>query len=110
MAVDVQDVYDAFSFGVISVQAIKQYLGFALEQWNTQYVLLLGDGHYDPKIIWEMGAQITFQRFWRTWIHILAETAADNRYVDLVGDDLLPDMMLGRLTVNTLSEANRVCE
>lgn len=108
MAVDVQDVYDAFSFGVISVQAIKQYLGFALEQWNTQYVLLLGDGHYDPKNHLGDGRTNYIPAFLAYVDPYIGETAADNRYVDLVGDDLLPDMMLGRLTVNTLSEANRV--
>lgn len=108
MAVDVQDVYDAFSFGVLSVEAIKQYLGFALEQWNTQYVLLLGDGHYDPKNYLGHGRTNYIPAFLAYTDPWIGETAADNRYVTLVGDDVLPDMMLGRLTVNTLSEANRV--
>jgi Peptidase family C25./Propeptide_C25. len=108
MAVDIQDVYDAFSFGVLSVEAIKQYLGFALEQWNTQYVLLLGDGHYDPKNYLGHGRTNYIPAFLAYTDPWIGETAADNRYVTLLGDDVLPDMMLGRLTVNTLSEANRV--
>ena len=36
----------------------------------------------------------------------IGETAADNRYVTLVGADTLPDMMLGRLSVNSAAEAS----
>lgn len=36
----------------------------------------------------------------------MGETAADNRYVTLVGTDTLPDMMLGRLSVNSVAEAS----
>lgn len=108
VAVDVQDIYDVFAYGLVDPLAIKSYLSHALENWNTQYALLFGDGHYDPKNYLGFGrsnyipALLAFTDPW------IGETAADNRYVTLVGDDLLPDMMLGRLTVNTPVEANRV--
>ena len=35
----------------------------------------------------------------------IGETATDNRYVTLIGEDTLPDMMIGRLAVNTPLEA-----
>jgi len=38
----------------------------------------------------------------------LGETAADNRYTTLIGMDDLPDLMLGRLAVNTMQEAQNV--
>ncbi|HRW99256.1 MAG TPA: C25 family peptidase propeptide domain-containing protein, partial [Cyclobacteriaceae bacterium] len=34
LAVDVQDIYDEFAYGVVDPQAIKDYLGFALDNWN----------------------------------------------------------------------------
>jgi hypothetical protein len=39
---------------------------------------------------------------------VAGETAADNRYVTIDGADLLPDLALGRLPVNTLVEAEVV--
>jgi hypothetical protein len=36
------------------------------------------------------------------------ETAADNRYVTIHGDDLLPDLLVGRLPVNSADEATTV--
>jgi len=38
----------------------------------------------------------------------LGETAADNLYTTLIGMDDLPDIMLGRLAVNTINEAQNV--
>ena len=108
LAIDVQDVYDEFAYGVVDPQAIKDYLSFALDTWNTQYVLLLGDGHYDPKDYLGFGRTNYIPAFLAYTDPWLGETAADNRYITLVGDDLMPDMMLGRLTVNTPLEATRV--
>lgn len=108
LAVDVQDVYDEFAYGVVDPQAIKDYLSFALDNWNTEFVLLLGDGHYDPKDYLGFGRSNYIPAFLAYTDPWWGETAADNRYVTLVGDDLMPDMMLGRLTVNTLLDATRV--
>ena len=108
LAVNVQDIYDEFAYGVVNPQAIKDYLSFALDSWNTEYVLLLGDGHYDPKDYLGFGRTNYIPAFLAYTDPWWGETAADNRYVTLIGDDLMPDMMLGRLTVNTLLEATRI--
>jgi hypothetical protein len=49
--VDVTDIYDEFNFGVISPLAIEAFLFYAKNNWQTppSYVLLFGDGHYDPR-------------------------------------------------------------
>jgi hypothetical protein len=68
-------------------------------------VVLLGDGHYDPKnnLGYGKGNFIPpYLAFVDPWV----ELAADNRYVTIVGEDNLPDMMLGRLAVNTSAEAS----
>ncbi len=52
MAVDVQDVYDEFGYGLVSPIAIRDFLAYAYASWQApapSYVVLLGDGHYDPK-------------------------------------------------------------
>ena len=49
--VDVEDLYDEFTFGQHSPQAIHDYLAHAMNNWTRKphYVLLAGDASYDPK-------------------------------------------------------------
>ena len=104
-AVEVQSVYDIFSYGVQDVHAIKGFLAYALENWETEYVLLFGDGHYDPKNHLGYNQPVfipPYLAFSDPW---WGETASDNHYVFLVGDDLIPDMMIGRLTPENPQQA-----
>jgi hypothetical protein len=69
-------------------------------------VVLVGDGHYDPKNYSGYGRvsyMPPYLAFADPWI---GETAADNRYVTVVGGDTFPDLMLGRLAVNSSAEAS----
>ena len=49
--VDVEDVYDEFSFGAHGVQALKDFLARATTTWTKapHYVLFVGDASYDPR-------------------------------------------------------------
>jgi hypothetical protein len=43
------DVYDSYSGGIFTPQAIKDFLKSAYSGWSTQYVLLVGDASIDFK-------------------------------------------------------------
>lgn len=108
MLVDVQDIYDEFGFGVVGVKPIHDFLLYALTQWKAPapaYVLLIGDGHFDPENYLGYGRTSYIPPFLAMADPWRGETAADNRYVTLVGDDLMPDMIIGRMAVNTVAEA-----
>ena len=108
VVVDVQDVYDEFGYGLTGVAPIHDFLAYAYAHWQApapSYVVLVGDGHYDPKGYLATGRGNFIPAFLAMVDPWIGETAADNRYVTLVGDDTLPDMMLGRLAVNTPAEA-----
>jgi subtilisin-like proprotein convertase family protein len=49
--VDVEDIYNDFSYGNKSPRAIKDFLSFALANWKRapRFVLLAGDATFDPK-------------------------------------------------------------
>ena len=106
--VDVQDVYDEFSDGIFDPQAIHDFLAYAYDNWALPapaYVLLVGDGHLDFKNHSGFGETMRIPP-WLAYIDPwMGETAADNRYVTVAGDDILPDMHLGRLPVKTPAEA-----
>jgi hypothetical protein len=109
VTVDVQDVYDEFGYGIVGAAAIHDFLAYAYDQWQDpppSYVVLIGDGHYDPKNYagyMRVSYMPPYLAAADPWI---VETAADNRYVTLVGEDNFPDMMLGRLAVNSPAEAS----
>ena len=49
--VEVSEIFDEFNYGVSSSQAIRDFLNYAKNNWQTppQYVLLIGDASYDPR-------------------------------------------------------------
>ncbi len=107
--VDLEDVYDEFGYGLSVPEAIREFLRYAFQHWQPPaptYVVLLGDGNYDPKnhrtnsAVDYLPPYLAFVDLW------LGETAADNRYVSIVGDDIWPDLVLGRLPANSLAEAD----
>jgi len=109
LKVDVQDIYDEFNYGVIAPTAIHDFLLYAYSHWEAPapaYVVLLGDGHYDPKDYLNYHRTSYIPPYLANVDPWIGETAADNRYVTLVGADIIPDMMQGRLSVNSLAEAN----
>jgi hypothetical protein len=106
---DVQDAYDEFSYGVLDVRGIRDFLAHAYDPASDpwQYVVLVGDGHYDYKD----NAGYGKANFLPPWMageidRVLGETASDNRYVcTFVGNDCLPRMHIGRLPANTPADA-----
>ncbi len=105
--VDVQRVYDQFSGGMRSAEAIHDFLAYAYASWKAprpRFVLLMGDGTSDMRNY--RNATLTYVPPYLALVDpTLGETAADNRFVTLVGNDVLPDMALGRFPANTPLEA-----
>ncbi len=109
--VDVQDIYDEFNGGLMSAQAIRDFLAYTYANWQLPaptYVLLVGDGAYDMRNYLRFGTPTyipPYLEFVDPW---LGETASDNRFVTIVGSDTLPDMAIGRLPVNSVDEATNL--
>ena len=107
MVVDVQDVYDEFGYGLVDPDAIKGFLAYAYAQWQSpapSYVVLVGDGTWDPKDNLGTGIQVYIPPYLALVDPWLGETAVDNRYVSVSGGDIIPDMLIGRLPVNSPAE------
>ncbi len=105
--IDLQDVYDEFSYGIVDPAAVRAFIAFAYTHWQApapSYVLLVGDGNYDPKNYQNYGRTSFFPPYLAFVDPEIGETAADSRYVSIVGADPMPDLMLGRLSVNQPSE------
>jgi hypothetical protein len=105
--VDIEDVYDEFSFGEKSTQAIRDFLAFAQTNWKLapRFVLIAGDASYDPRNYLGAG---DFDLVPTKLIDTsYLETASDDWFVDFSGDGLA-EMYVGRLPVRTPAEATAV--
>jgi len=110
--VDIEDVFDEFSYGVHSPQAIKDFMSQA-RSWSQPpaYLLLVGDATYDPRNYMGFG-NLDFVPTKQIDTGIAGtdtaiETASDDWFTDLNGDGI-GDISVGRLPVRTLSDANLV--
>jgi hypothetical protein len=109
---DIQPIFDNYSDGIPSPEAVRDYLEDAYINWPVTpiYILLVGDGTYDPKH-YESNSSDTFIPPYLADVDPWAgETASDNRFVAVDGNDNLPDMLLGRLPVNSTDEAEVIVQ
>ncbi|MEQ1834009.1 MAG: C25 family cysteine peptidase, partial [Candidatus Eisenbacteria bacterium] len=111
-------VLDEFGGGRHSPYGLQRFTRYAYEHWNTRFLLMVGNGTLDPQ-----GARSGSAR---DWIPVLptpgpvgtgegAEIVpSDNRYGYITGSEdpsfsldtnrVVPEIMVGRLTGNNLSE------
>jgi hypothetical protein len=102
--VDIEDIYDEFSNGVRTPQAVKDFLSFATTTWKKKprFVLLAGHASLDPKNHLGFGdSDLVPTRLIDTE---LMETASDDWFGDFDGDGL-SELALGRLPFRTAGEA-----
>jgi len=109
MAVPVSNIYDEFNHGMPDPQAIKDFLRYAYENYNSPaptYVALVGDANQD--LLNQLGHGINYVPTNLFHTSQLGVTATDNDYVTVSGDDDLPDMFLGRISVRTQIELDAI--
>jgi hypothetical protein len=104
--VDVEDVYDEFSFGTHNSRAIRDFLGWTQTYWTRvpRFVLLVGDGSFDPRNYLGNNGDTDLVP-----AHLidtaLLETVSDDWFVDFDNDGV-GEIALGRLPVRTVIEAD----
>ena len=104
-AVPIEQIYAEFGFGESRPEAIREFLSYAYHHWKApslRYVLLLGDATYDFKNYYGTNVEnhvpplMLETRF--------SKTASDPTYAAVNGDDLLPDVAIGRLPAASVDE------
>src|SRR5690606_26292974 len=95
LKIDVEQLYDTYGYGIESPHSIRNFLKEAYESWEVypEYLTLVGDGTWDPKLQREGS-------FVEQLIPTYGIPYSDNFYGMLDGDDLLPELIIGRLPVN----------
>ncbi len=113
LVVDLQDVYDEFNDGILHPRAVPAMLAWAAGHWQgtaPAYLTLMGDGDWNLKgynpTAYPPGPN--YVPPYLAWVDPWqGEVPADALYGDLDGD-MVPEVAVGRLAVNTLAEADTV--
>jgi hypothetical protein len=107
IVVNVEDVYDEFSYGAKSPAAIKEFIGWAKDTWALapRYLLFVGDASFDPRNYQGFGGQDLVPT--RLVDATTLETSSDDALADFDGDGIA-DLSVGRLPVQTAQQAQAI--
>lgn len=122
--INVQNIYDSWSYGQVSAPAIRTFLRFAYTNWqpHPEAVILVGDGTWDPHNYENKAQSINYiPPYVATVDPWLGETACERCYTQLNGDDPLTgdeqadnseffetELLLGRFPVRSVEGLNGV--
>ncbi len=120
--VTIDDVIDQYSFGLPLPDAVRAYLIHAYDNWQTppRYVLLIGDATINPRQLdcqWSCNGvgwtpdspnMVPTDLLFVDRYQGLIPT--DHTMALLHGDDLMPDVAIGRLSARTLNEAGLIVD
>ena len=105
-AASLEEIASSFGGGQPSAEAIRDFLSFAWHGWkqpSPRYVVLLGDANHDPRhfVASSQPSPLPFllQKTSYIW------TVSDPALAAVNGDDLLPDLAIGRLPATTVEQA-----
>ncbi len=114
--VHLDDIYNQFSYGIEIPAAIHAFLDYAYHEWRSPaptYIVLIGDGHwnfkgYNPDIY---GTSPIYMPPNLAWVdEIQGEVDSSSLLAAVDGDDPLPDLLIGRIPVNTTEELSDVID
>ncbi len=107
--VDIEDVYDTFGYGLKTPDAMRELLRYAYHFWDKDpsYALLIGEGTFDHRNIMGIGDNLIGPKMVGT-PHGMYES--DTWLGDVVGDDGVPEVVVGRLPVLNTTELNALID
>lgn len=111
--VDIQDVFDEFSWGLYDPVAIRDFVKYAYDNWNVSpsFLLLMGDGDYDYRNLLSTGDENWVPPF--EYDESTSESgtrASDDWYTYVSGSDYNMDLAVGRFPVRSNTESEIVVD
>ncbi len=106
--VDIFDIYTEFSYGLLNPFALRDFAKYVFENWQQpapSFIVLLGDASYDYRNI-EPTSRKNFIPSIPYHGYTFGQLPSDNSIAAVSGNDLAPDIAIGRLSCETLEEAN----
>ena len=108
--VDIQNVFDEFSGGLYDPVAIRDFLKYAYDSWQKQplFVVLYGDGDYDPKNILNKTDKNWIPSYHTDDLHppeSVTSRVTDSWFTYVAGNDRTMDMAIGRIPARSKADA-----
>ena len=108
--IDIEDIYDVFSFGFFDPAAVHDFLKYTHENWTSpapQYVLLAGDSNLDYRDYFGTEKQNIVP------VHLSATfelglTPSDNGFVSFDDNSPVPNMSIGRISGNSSETLSQI--
>lgn len=107
--VTVDQVYAAYSGGIVDPEAIRRFVGEARQQLGTRYVLLVGGDTYDYFDRLGLGSVSDVPTLYRKTHEYVSFAPADPAFGDVDGDGR-PEVAVGRLPARTSAELSALLE
>jgi len=114
--VDIQQIYDEFSFGLLDPFALKSFVKYAFENWTSPvspaptYIVLVGDMSYDYRQLLS-DSRPNFIPSLPYFARDYGQAASDNNIVSISGpNDYVPDLAIGRISIETVEEGNIILQ
>lgn len=108
----IQDIYNEFSGGLTDPYAVRDFVKYVFENWTQpapSYIALMGD------MSWDYRGKVKGSR--KNFIPSIpyhsiryGQAVNDNGFVTVAGDDVMPDLAIGRLSCETPAEADILVE
>ncbi|HUV37941.1 MAG TPA: C25 family cysteine peptidase [Patescibacteria group bacterium] len=105
--VTVDDVYDEFNYGNFDPGAIRDFVSYAYHNWrrpSPAYLLLVGDASCDYRGYLSDGVANLVPTHLFTAQTDDRETSSDDWFGCVAGEDMFPDLMIGRITARNESD------
>ncbi len=106
--VDIYDIYDEFSYGLLDPLALNYFVKYAFGNWQSpapNYVALFGDMSHDYRPIY-VSNRPNFIPSIAVQTPEYGQAPSDNAIVCVSGNDIVPDLAIGRISCETVEEAN----
>lgn len=121
--IDIDHLFNQYAAGFHTPEAVRNYLRHGLQDWATppQYLVLFGNGTLNPKLLECTGtaclSNIEYElepNYIPTYLtfvdRAIGIAPSDFPFTLLTGDDLIPELAVGRITSNTVQESENTVD
>ena len=107
--VDIQQIYNEFSFGLLDPFALQAFIKYGFENWAApapSYIVLIGDMSYDYRSLLQ-SSRPNFVPSIPYFVSGYGQAASDNMIAVVSGpNNVVPALAIGRISIETVEEGS----
>jgi len=110
LVVNVDEIFNEFSGGLVDAVGIRDFIKYSYDNWQEKpvYICFFGDGSFDYKNILQSNSKnyVPAYEYTDLAINQVNGFTSDDFFAMVVGTDTKPDVAHGRIPAGSLEEAN----